>query len=39
VGEYSEQAENKDNGLETEELGIFQVLERLEEFTNMLISR
>jgi len=33
-------AENEDGGLERkEELGIFQVLERLEEITNMQISR
>jgi hypothetical protein len=39
VGAYPEQAENEDTRLETEELGIFQVLERLEEVTNILISR
>ena len=33
-------AENEDDVLEKEEkLGIFQVLDRLEEVTNMLISR
>ena len=33
-------AENEDDGLERkEELGIYQVLERLEEITNMQISR
>jgi len=33
-------AENEDDILEKEEkLGIFQVLDRLEEVTNMLISR
>ena len=33
-------AEYQDNGLKKEEeLGIFQVLDRLEEVTNMLISR
>ena len=33
-------AEYEDNGLKKEEeLGIFQVLDRLEEVTNMLISR
>jgi len=38
--EVSKSAENEDDGLERkEELGIFQVLERLEEITNMQISR
>ena len=33
-------AEYEDNGLEKEEeLGIFRVLDKLEEVTNMLISR
>jgi len=36
----SAEAEYENNGLEKEEeLGIFQVLDRLEEVTNMLISR
>ena len=36
----SSAAEYEDNGLEKEEeLGIFQVLDRLEEVTNILISR
>jgi hypothetical protein len=37
--EISTAAENEDDGLESkEELGIFQVLERLEEITNMQIG-
>jgi hypothetical protein len=38
--EVSTAAENEDDGLDRkEELGICQVLERLEEITNMQISR